>query len=67
MYRFARIPVQDDFDQLAAHIEAAPTEGLHPELTPRRMEVVQRLRQMGTDAGDSSHQGAYQALRLFVR
>ena len=70
-YLFVLHPCSRDFYPLAQHNTAAPQETLHPALWPQRVQVAQRLRQIGEAIGEKEaereeHQAAYHALRLLV-
>ena len=70
-YLFVLHPCGRDFYRLAQHIAAAPPGMLHPALWSQRIQVAQRLRQIGDAVGEKEaereeHRAAYHALRLLI-
>ncbi len=66
MFRFAKQPTADDYQNLATHLEEGKKDAVHPSLWEMRAQVVERLRAMAQQPDREANRSVYHGLRLFV-
>jgi len=66
MFRFAKQPTAEDFQNLANHLTEVSNDAVHPSLWETRLNVVERLRQMAQHPEQEANRSVYHGLRLFV-